>query len=154
MMRIGPLSLNPAWPGVRRSAGLVALLALLAVAGCGPTPAADAAHQRGYRGVVLEEPLAKPDFTLTDTGGKPYDFRRETDGKLALLFVGYTNCPDICPVHMANIGAVLKQKPDLIDKVTVVFVTADPERDTPERLREWLDMFSPRFVGLRGTREE
>src|SRR5690606_32138405 len=96
MMRIGPLSLNPAWPGVRRSAGLVALLALLAVAGCGPTPAADAAHQRGYRGVVLEEPLAKPDFTLTDTGGKPYDFRRETDGKLALLFVGYTNCPDIC----------------------------------------------------------
>src|SRR5690606_37022371 len=91
---------------------------------------------------------------MTDTRGEPFDFRRETEGKLTLLFVGYTHCPDVCPVHMASIAAVLRRMPEVAGRTRVVFVTADPERDTPERMREWLNHFSPSFVGLRGTREE
>lgn len=129
----------------------------LAVAFAGACTSADSAEsvrQRGYRGVVLEPPLEKPEFTLTDTDGRPYDFAAETEGKLALVFVGYTHCPDVCPVHMANLAAVLKQMPQVEARSEVVFISADPERDTPERIREWLDTFSPRFVGLRGTPEE
>jgi len=128
---------------------------LASVAACAPErsePAAD--PERGYRGLTLGTPLPKPDFVLTDTDGQPYDFRKETEGKLALVFVGYTHCPDICPVHMANLAAVLAQNPELAARTEVVFITADPTRDTPERLREWLDSFSPRFVGLRGTPDE
>jgi protein SCO1/2 len=70
-----------------------------------------------------------------------------------MLFFGYTHCPDVCPIHMGNIAAVLK---DLgVERrraVEVVFVSTDPERDTPERIRSWLDRFDPAFVGLRGDR--
>ena len=63
------------------------------------------------RGTVLPEPMPKPAFTLTTTAGAPFDFRAETHGTLTLLFFGYTHCPDICPVHMANIAAVLQKLP-------------------------------------------
>ncbi len=103
-------------------------------------------------GAVLDEPLAKPDFVLTTTAGEPYDFRRETAGYVTLLFFGYTHCPDICPVHMANIAAVLpKLAPDVAGRIKVVMVTVDPARDTPERLRSWLDTFDHGFVGLTGS---
>lgn len=103
------------------------------------------------RGTVLPEPWPKPDFTLTATDGRPYDFRRETDGFVTLLFFGYTNCPDVCPVHMANIAAVLRQlPPPTASRIKVVFVTTDPDRDTPERVRSWLGTFDHRFVGLVG----
>lgn len=94
------------------------------------------------------------DFVLTDTQGQPYDFLQETRGSVTMLFFGFTNCPDVCPVHMANLAAVLDQLPSRISRqVTVVFVTVDPERDTPERMREWLDGFDRNFVGLTGDPE-
>jgi protein SCO1/2 len=87
--------------------------------------------------------------------GGPFDFRRETDGYVTLLFFGYTHCPDVCPVHMANLGAVLDRFPfEISSRVKVVFVTTDPARDTPERLRKWLGGFSPDFIGLTGTAEQ
>ncbi len=103
------------------------------------------------RGIALPDPWPKPQFTLTTTSGMPFDFHRETDGTVTLLFFGYTYCPDICPVHMANIAAVLRKlPPQIARRITVVFVTTDPERDTPTRLRSWLDAFDLRFVGLIG----
>lgn len=108
----------------------------------------------GYHGVILDPLIPRPDFVLTDIDGEPYDFRAETHGKLALLFIGYTNCPDVCPLHMANIASALSLHPELEERVEVIFITADPERDTPERLRSWLGAFNPRFVGLRGTPAE
>ena len=108
-----------------------------------------------FRGVALSTPLAKPSFTLTDVNGRPFDFAAQTQDKVALLFFGYTHCPDVCPLHMANIAAVLKQLPaEDRARVVTVFVTTDPERDTPARLREWLGNFDPTFVGLTGTKEE
>lgn len=104
---------------------------------------------------MLDEPIAKVDFTLPDTDGKPFHFRDATRGKLTLLFFGYTHCPDICPVQLANIAAVMQEWPfDLRERVRVVFVSTDPERDTPERIREWLGAMDPSFVGLRGPVSE
>ena len=105
----------------------------------------------GLRGQVLPGPIPKPDVVLTDATGSPFDLRRETDGYLTLLFFGYTWCPDICPVHMANLAAVMRTlRPTVRERIRVVFVTTDPERDTPERLRTWLANFDPTFIGLTG----
>lgn len=106
------------------------------------------------QGLVVDPPQPKPSFVLTDTEGSPFDFGAETEGKLALLYFGYTNCPDICPVHMAQIAEVFDQFPDVARNSVVVFVTIDPERDTPEKLRAFLDNFDSRFVGLTGSEEE
>ena len=109
----------------------------------------------GFRGVVLSPPYAKPDFTLTDFDGRRFDFRRETEGKVALLFFGYTHCPDVCPLHAANVAAVLRDlPPEQAGEIRFVFVTTDPERDTPARLKEWLGNFHPSFVGLSGSVDE
>ncbi len=138
-------------------------LLLLALAGtlllaCGPTPdrrdAARRAADTGVRGIVLPTPVDVPDFTLTDTEGRRFHLPTELEGRITLLFFGYTNCPDICPVHVANIAAVLDDLPyEQRDRFRMVFVTTDPERDTPERLRAWLDRFDPDFVGLWGELE-
>ncbi|HSJ23766.1 MAG TPA: SCO family protein [Longimicrobiales bacterium] len=114
-----------------------------------------AMEAREYRGAELPDPMPKPAFTLTDMYGHPFDFVAETDGRLTLLFFGFTNCPDICPVHMANIAAVLKDLPQPVQQqIRVVFISADPDRDTPEKLQQWLGVFHPSFIGLRGSIEE
>lgn len=103
------------------------------------------------RGVKFAPARGKTDFTLYDTQGRPFDFAQQTRGSATLLYFGYTNCPDVCPMHLNNIAAALRRmSPDDQARVRVVFVTTDPSRDTPERLRSWLDNFDKRFVGLRG----
>ena len=108
-----------------------------------------------YRGMMLTPPVAKPDYVFTATDGSAYDFRKETKGKVALLFFGYTNCPDVCPLHMSNLGNVIKQmKPEDRERIKVIFVTTDPERDTPEKLRSWIMSFDSSFVGVAGKPED
>jgi protein SCO1/2 len=126
------------------------LTVLVAIMGCKPQP-----ERATYSGMMLTPPRGKPDFTFTSTTGAPYEFRKETDGHLTLLFFGYTYCPDVCPMHMANIAAVLK-KLDYADRqrVRVVFVTTDPDRDTPPRLRSWLDQIDSSFVGVGGPPQQ
>ena len=111
-----------------------------------------AATEATYRGGLVTPPLPKPKFTLTDTSGAPFDFWRETDGYVTLLFFGYTRCPDECPLHVANIAQSLKRVPGGAgDRVKLVFVTTDPARDTPKVLRAWLNQFDKRFIGLTGS---
>lgn len=118
-----------------------------------PQNAAERGAMTGFRGVTLSSPIAKPSFTLTDQDGKSYDFSKETQGKVALLFFGYTHCPDVCPLHMANIAAVLRSMPfEERNEIRVVFVTTDPARDTPARLKEWLGAIDPTFIGLTGRK--
>ncbi len=132
---------------MRRAALLLALVVLLAA--CGGALATDE-----LQGVVVDPPQPKPSFTLTDTSGDPYDFALATEGKAALLYFGYLNCPDICPVHLAQIAEVFDQVPDVARNTEVVFVSVDPQRDTPDAIREYLDKFDSSFVGLTGTLEE
>jgi protein SCO1/2 len=126
------------------------VLGAVALTACGERSGEGSADS-GFRGAELPEPFPAPDFTLRDTDGLDFRFRDETAGYLTLLFFGYTHCPDICPVHMANLAAVLGDF--LLEqrrRVKVVFVTTDPERDTPEVVREWLDHFDRGFIGLIG----
>jgi len=125
----------------------------VALSGCEAAPAADRGGE--LRGWTMATPIPKPALELTDTDGQPFDLQAETDGYVTLLFFGYTHCPDVCPVHMANLGAVFKKlRPEVRSQIKVVFVSTDPERDTPERLRSWLDNFDRSFIGLRGPLEE
>ena len=117
------------------------------------TPRQDAPDSP-WRGATLVTPLAKPAVTLTATDGTPYDLRARTAGMVTLLFFGYTHCPDVCPVHMANLAAVLRDyAPSDRARIHVVFVTTDPGRDSLPRLRQWLDSFDREYVGLRGDLE-
>ena len=130
------------------------------VAGCRVEPrertdAESRERATGWRGIVMLAAPPKPDFTLTDTDGNPFAFRTETDGYATFLFFGYTSCPDVCPVHLAGLAAVRRELDAAAQRrMKVVFVSTDPGRDSPERIRSWLDAFDPDFVGLRGTKAE
>ena len=89
------------------------------------------------------------DFALTDHNGKPRtlaDFK----GKVVVMFFGFTQCPDVCPTTMAEMAAVMKALGPQADKVQVLFVTVDPERDTQQLLAQYVPAFDPRFLGLYG----
>lgn len=133
-----------------------AALLVAALAACGGTsavtPKSIDVGNSPYRGAIVTPPLPKPSVVLTDTSAQPFDLKKQTQGSLTLLYFGYTHCPDACPEHMANIAAALKQlPPDLATKIKVVFVTTDPQRDTPGAIRTWLNLFNPQFIGLTGT---
>ncbi len=92
-------------------------------------------------------------FTLTAHDGRQVtdsDFR----GRHMLVFFGYTYCPDICPASLSEISTALDELEGLADKVHPVFVTVDPERDTSDRLKDYVDHFNPRITGLTGTAEQ
>jgi len=89
------------------------------------------------------------DFKLIDHHGQPRslaDYR----GKVVTLFFGYTQCPDVCPTNLAGMAEVMRQLGPDADKVQVLFMTVDPERDTRELLAEYVPAFDARFVGLYG----
>src|SRR3954447_13332946 len=94
------------------------------------------------------EPIGGP-FVLTDQNGK---IRTEADfhGKLALVYFGFTYCPDVCPTDLAQMAFAVDQLGAVGEMVQPIFITVDPERDTAERLKEYLSAFHPRFVGLTG----
>lgn len=126
----------------------VALLAVLAMACTEATPPLSPS---GFIGAEVGSPEPVPDVTLIDHDGNPFPLRERTEGRVALIFFGYTNCPDICPVHLANLAAVLDKLDDEVRRaVSVIFVTTDPARDTIPRLGEWVHQFDPAFIGLTG----
>lgn len=132
------------------------LSALGGVDGGGPVhagrSASATASTEDYRGGLVMPPLPRPKFVLTDTSGAPYDFWAKTQGRVTLLFFGYTRCADVCPMHMTYLAAALKKLPrDVANQITVVFVTTDPDHDTCNVLRTWLDNFNKTFVGLTGN---
>jgi protein SCO1 len=105
-----------------------------------------------YRGGMVSPPLPKPRFTLTDTSGAPFDLASKTQGYTTLLFFGFTNCPDMCPTQMHMIEQSLKKiSPETAKRFKVIFVTTDPERDSPKVLRTYLDHFDKSFIGLTGS---
>src|SRR6185436_9855476 len=104
-----------------------------------------------------------PQFRSTDITGAPYGHALElTDhtgklrhledfrGKAVVLFFGFTHCPDVCPTTLADLATVLKSLGPDADRVQVLFVTVDPERDTPQDLERYVHAFDPRFIALHG----
>ncbi|MFE2476944.1 SCO family protein [Streptomyces sp. NPDC001194] len=138
-------------------AALVAAAALtLTACGGGETAKTNEVTQltgqtKAGKATVLDRPFDKPELVLTDTTGKPWNLREQTKGKPTLIYFGYTNCPDVCPLTMSNIAVAKKALPKADqDNLQVVFVTTDPERDTPDSLGAWLKAQDPSFTGLTG----
>jgi len=124
--------------------------------GAGPSPsAAISPSASGLYGVERTPPVQAAPFTLTDQDGDRFRFPRDTDGKVTLVYFGYSHCPDICPGTLAGIAVALRELPASVrDQVDVLFVTVDPARDTPEVIGDYVGLFSEDFVGLTGSEEE
>ena len=93
------------------------------------------------------------DFSLTDHNGEKFELT-QLRGKLVLIFFGYTFCPDICPTELSSLAKVLRSLGNDADKVSALFVSIDPERDTAEKLKNYVPFFSPKLIGLTGSVSE
>lgn len=96
-------------------------------------------------------------FTLTDGNGRQVS-DAQLGGKYRLVYFGFTYCPDVCPVDLQNIGKAMRQleksDPKLAERVQPIFITVDPERDTPAAVKQYVSAFHPRLIGLTGTPEQ
>jgi cytochrome oxidase Cu insertion factor (SCO1/SenC/PrrC family) len=117
------------------------VLSLIASTACQQTPA--------------PESVANIDtsFELVDEAGKAVT-SDQYSGRLRLVFFGFTSCPDICPITLQNISMALNSMGALAEQVTVLFISVDPKRDTPQRLRQYTEAFHPSIIGLTGTYEQ
>jgi len=130
----------------RLMAAAVSLAFTAALAGCGE-------KQPEFLGSDISGTHLGKDMALQDTSGKPHTLA-DYEGKVVVVFFGYTQCPDVCPTSMATLGQAMEQLGDDAGKVQVLMISVDPERDTPEILQAYVSAFNPAFVGLRGTPEE
>ena len=106
-----------------------------------------------FHGTLIQSQDVAPDFTLTTQQAQTAslsDFR----GKLVVLYFGYTSCPDVCPATLVEINNALEELGEKSEVVQVIMVTVDPERDTPQKLAEYLAHFNPDFIGLTGSPEQ
>lgn len=153
---------NTDWMG--RPIGRRALLAgagaagLLAVTGCSlgraSSPDRPGDEANGWGGELVDPGIEKPDVTFTDMDGRPFPFREATEGKLAILFFGYTSCPDVCPSSLNGLARAIEAIGDGPGSAPMVlFVGVDTKRDTPEQLRQTIGRINPVFTGLTGTPE-
>jgi protein SCO1/2 len=122
----------------------IALVAL--VSACGPS--APTFQGSDISGTDIGHGLA-----LTDDNGQPRTLK-DYDGKVKLVFFGYTQCPDVCPTSLAGLSDVMKKLGSDADQVQVLMISVDPERDTQAVLKQYVTAFDPRFMGLRGTDEQ
>ena len=106
-----------------------------------------------YQGSLIDPPVQAADFNLTDQNGQPFRLSDQR-GKVVLVFFGYTHCPDVCPVTLSEFRQIKGELGDQAKNVKFVFVTVDPERDTPQVLRTHLANFDPTFVGLTGSQAD
>jgi protein SCO1/2 len=106
-----------------------------------------------YHGSLLETPVKAPEIELGDQHGNLFRLSDQRS-QVILLSFGYTHCPDVCPTTLAQFKLIKSGLENDSDSVRFVFVTADPERDTPERLKLFLGSFDPDFTGLSGSRPD
>ena len=119
------------------------LCGFLALAGCHHDLSAQDVSVRG-----LVPPLS---FTMTDAATGRLVTGEDFKGAVTLLYFGYTNCPDVCPATLYNLDRIEQRMGPDAAKVKIIFVTVDPDRDTPAALTQYVDLFGPNLTGLRGT---
>lgn len=132
---------------------VVSLAACTLAAGAGTLLTGCFESKPQFKGIDLSGADYAKDFQLTDHNGQPRslkDFR----GKLVVVFFGYVQCPDVCPTTMAELAEAKKLMGPDGNKVQGIFVTVDPERDTPDVLKAYMANFDPSFLALRGTPEQ
>ena len=106
-----------------------------------------------FRGTLYDPALPAPEFELTQGNGSNFRLS-EKRGNVVLLFFGYTSCPDVCPTTLSEMKRVMADLGADAERVQVVFVTVDPQRDTAQKLKEYVSIFNPTFIGLSGSMEE
>lgn len=109
--------------------------------------------RQSLHGSVINPPLPAPEIRLMDFEGRPFSLGA-LRGDVALIYFGYTNCPDECPLTMANLRLALEALGADSARAQVLLVTTDPKRDSPSALRDFLARFNPAFVGLTGTPDQ
>ncbi|TNY26160.1 SCO family protein [Fulvimonas soli] len=132
----------------RRPARLLALLALLAA--LLPLAACQRGEAVPWRLTDVGGHMPDLDFNLVDDHGRAVT-GRDYRGKVVLLYFGYTHCPDVCPLTLAQLHVVMQRLGPLADGARILFVSVDPARDTPEVMHAYVNAFDPRAVGLSGT---
>lgn len=110
-------------------------------------------NKQTLSGSVITPPLPAPEINLIDHNGNPFTMSSQ-QGKVVLLYFGYINCPDECPLTMAHIKLALESLGDRARNVQVLMVSTDPARDTKEGLKKFIGSFNPTFLGLTGSPEE
>ena len=129
--------------------GVIAGAALaLAFLGPGRLPSSNSGQA-----IEVGKPLIGGPFTLTDQTGKQVT-EKDFAGRYALIFFGYTHCPDICPSALQVIAAALDKLGDKAKEITPVFISLDGERDTPAKMADYLASFGKNFVGLTGAKDD
>ena len=106
-----------------------------------------------FRGTLYDPALPAPEIELARDNGSSFRLS-ELRGNLVLLFFGYTSCPDACPTTLSELRKVNEELGSAASQVKVVYVTVDPERDTPEKIQKYVTIFNPSFIGLSGSLEE
>jgi protein SCO1/2 len=109
-------------------------------------------ERSGIHGTVLAEPRDIQPFMLIDHTGKNFD-NRSLQGRWSFIFFGYTHCPDVCPTTLSVLNSVAHKLEGLENQVQFVFISIDPERDTPEKLGQFVSYFNGTFIGATGTSE-
>jgi len=134
--------------------GVVFLLVAIIAAGCSSAPAVTPSPTvvPTPGAIAVNPPLEIVDFTLIGQDGEATTLSA-LRGKIVLMAFGYTHCPDVCPVTLARFKQVKDSLGEMSSDVAFVFVSVDGERDTPERLNEYLPMFDPSFIGLTGEQD-
>ena len=134
----------------------VLLIVIGAVIGTGCTSKSEPEPLKvpeSLQGLIVDSPATKlPGFKFTDHNGKSFDVSRFKD-KWSMVFFGYTNCPDVCPTSLTIMDKVSKQS-GLPDNMQYVFISVDPKRDTPEKLKDFVEYFNAKFVGATGPKAE
>lgn len=112
-----------------------------------------ATENKELKSGVFDPPRMAPDFSLASSLDTQFTLS-EQRGKIVVLGFGFSHCPNVCPMTLANLAQTYKNLGALADQVQVVYMTVDPERDTPARLREYLANFNAHFIGVTGSADE
>lgn len=111
-------------------------------------------ERRSYTpALILQGNNKAPDFVLMDQNGQRYSLEA-AKGKVVLIYFGYTHCPDECPTVMRKYAELAKALGSDVNKVDMLFITTDPERDTPQTIKAYLGKFSPNIIGLTGSQAD
>lgn len=129
---------------MKKIVALLGLVAAIILGGCA---------SYSYRGAQVDPPVKPPDLKLTDTGGNSFALSSQR-GRVVLLYFGYTNCPDACPLTLSRLAEARRALGQDGANVSLVFTTTDPERDTADVLRRYVAQFDPSIIALRGSPDE
>jgi protein SCO1 len=134
---------------------LTGLLALALLAGCAPAATVTVPSATpGYLGAELTTPYQLADMSLSDQTGNAFNLRTGSKAPVLIFFFGYTNCPDICLGTLTDLASAANRLPeDVRSRLQVVFVTVDPQRDTPPVMAKYLSRIDPGFIGLTGSQK-